>query len=450
MVKLKLGDIMNFMEEFKKYEEAFLKDLEGLIKIDSSIDKYDPTNLEAPFGKGPKASLLFVENMCKRDGFDYKIYDNMVLEITYGSEKEFILAAGHLDVVPAGDGWDSDPFKMIYDEKTDRLIGRGTLDDKGASVASYYALKIIKDKNIILPKRIKLIFGTDEESGSRCVKRYNELVSERPVMGFIPDADFPLIFSEKGILRINSYVSDNLIKDVFGGDTYNMVSEECKLLLNSEFNSKLEYKEIGKSAHGSTPEKGVSAILKLFKNLKDKGFSSNLTNILNNNFIFKDGSFDTEGKLLKINTKNKLIGNLSLNIGKLKKVDDKFLLGFDIRYPKNIKSAKILENIKKYISQDSEIVADNDHLFVSPKSKLIKTLQKIYVSQTGDKKSKIIATGGGTYAREFENLVAFGPQFPNRESLMHAPNEYILKSDLLKAGAIYLETFLELAKWKSI
>lgn len=437
---------MNFLDEFLKLENNFLTDLAGLIKIDSSIDKYDPTNYETPFGKGPREALDYMINLCKRDKFNYKIYDNMVLEITYGSGKEFILAAGHLDVVPAGDGWSSDPFTMIYDKLSDKLIGRGTLDDKGASMASYYALKIIKDNNIKLNKRIKLIFGTDEESGSRCVKRYNEIVDEKPVMGFIPDADFPLIFSEKGILRINSYIKDDKIKDVFGGNTYNMVSQECKLVLNEKFNEKLEYIQKGKSAHGSTPEKGISAILKLFQILKSLGFSSNLSDILTSNFIFKDGKFDTCGKIIKINKKNKLMGDLSINIGVLKKESDDIVIGFDIRYPKNITPSKILKNIKKYISDDSKIISDSKYLFVSPKSKLIKTLHSIYISNTNDQKTKLIATGGGTYAREFENLVAFGPQFPNKESLMHAPNEYILKKDLIKAGAIYLEAFLTLAK----
>lgn len=441
--------MIDYKKLFQSYEKDFLKDLENLIKIPSVLDESMLGNKEHPFGKGPKEALLYMESLAKRDGFESKIYDNMVLEITYGKSSDFILAAGHLDVVPFGDGWDTPPTKLIYDKTRDALIGRGTLDDKGASLATYYALKIIKEKNIEIGRKIKLILGSDEESGSRCVKRYNELVKETPKYGFIPDSDFPLVFSEKGILRLKITGYDEKLKSSTECSPANMVPNKVSLTLKNPHNGKETFTGTGLNAHGSIPETGKNAVIDLVRNLKKEGFSSLLIDTIDKYFN-KNGKDDTKGILLGIDAKDKEMGNLTQNLGYFKVSNGNFEIVLDIRYPKTITSLKIKETVSKKLGKDFTITISSDtpRLYISPKSNLVKTLSGIYQKQTGDKKTKIIATGGGTYAREFKNTVAFGPGFPNRISLMHAPNEFILKKDLMLAGSIYLEALIKLSHLK--
>ena len=439
---------MNYKDLVLKYKDQIIKDLEKFISINSVLVKYDPTNLEAPFGEGPRKALDFISEIAARDKFQNRNVANHVVEINYGDQKNFIVMAGHVDVVPIGKGWNTDPFKMVYSEKDDMLRGRGTLDDKGPGLAAYYALKIIKEQNIQLKRRVKLLFGSDEESGSRCIKKYNELVTEIPDYGFIPDAEFPLIFSEKGILRIDILIRNEDILKIDATNVYNMVPEYAEI----EFMDQCVKKCEGKSAHGSLPHLGENAILKLAYNLDKEEIENNLTYILNKYFILEGKKFltDTKGELLGIKTINQETGDLSLNLG-VHAIEGEYVkIGLDIRYPSNTTNEKIITTIKDTLSKSKvecivREVSNNDPLYFSPVSKLVKTLEGIYRKHTGDNKTPILAIGGGTYAREFKNTIAFGAEFPNREPLMHAPNEGYPLKDLLQSVEIYIDAIISLA-----
>ena len=76
-----------------------------------------------------------------------------------------------MDVVPAGDlkDWQTPPFEATI--VGDYLVGRGVQDDKGPSLAALYAVKSLLDDGIQFTKRIRFIFGTDEETLWRCMNR---------------------------------------------------------------------------------------------------------------------------------------------------------------------------------------------------------------------------------------------------------------------------------------
>jgi len=175
-------------------KDQFINDLTTLINIHSVLVDYLP-DATPPFGKNIQAALDLILSIGERDGFHTFSVDNYAGVIEMG-EGEEIGILGHLDVVPVQDGWSVGPFSgEIIDGK---MVGRGVNDDKGPTMASYYAMKWIKDAGIPLNKRIRLILGTDEESGMRCIKHY--LTKHEPSsMAFAPDAVFPLIYAEKGI-----------------------------------------------------------------------------------------------------------------------------------------------------------------------------------------------------------------------------------------------------------
>lgn len=134
----------------------------------------------------------------ERDGFRVKNIDNLAGHIEYGEETaEALGILGHVDVVPPGEGWATDPFEPIV--KEGKLFARGSSDDKGPCIAAYYGMKIIKELQLSTSKKIRFIFGTDEESEWIGIHRYMEK-EEMPAFGFSPDANFPIINGEKGIL----------------------------------------------------------------------------------------------------------------------------------------------------------------------------------------------------------------------------------------------------------
>lgn len=207
-----------------------------------------------------KDALRYVLTLCK--GFGFRVFDGGsygYAEIGEGEEMMGII--GHLDVVPAGLGWDTDPFTATI--KDGQIIGRGVMDDKGPMMAAIYAMKDVKEGDKHLNKRVRIIFGTCEEVGEwEDIEAYKEK-EELPTFGFTPDADFPAIYGEKGLLQTEWHtpLKKSGFQSVSGGEAPNMVPAWAKAQLDD--GTVIEAK--GKSAHGSTPEDGVNAITKLME-----------------------------------------------------------------------------------------------------------------------------------------------------------------------------------------
>ena len=193
---------IDWKKEVELRKEDLLKDLFTLLRIDSVRDDSKATE-EAPVGPGPKEALEAFLAIGERDGFTTKQVGNLAGHIEFAPNpdfKETLGVLGHVDVVPVGTGWDTNPFEPQI--INDRIYARGSSDDKGPSMAAYYALKIIKELGLPVSRRVRFIIGTDEESGWKCMDRYFK-TEEMPDFGFSPDATFPIINGEKGILSLH-------------------------------------------------------------------------------------------------------------------------------------------------------------------------------------------------------------------------------------------------------
>jgi succinyl-diaminopimelate desuccinylase len=167
---------IDFKKEVQKRKLELIADLQNLIRIKSELTTYDPKRKGAPFGEGTKEALDYMLSLGQKDGFDVVNLEGYAGHIEYGKQKDFIGMIGHLDVVPAGKGWSTDPYgaEII----NNRIYGRGAEDDKGPTMAAYYALKIIKELGLPLSKRVKLILGNDEETAWRCMRHYFSVYPE--------------------------------------------------------------------------------------------------------------------------------------------------------------------------------------------------------------------------------------------------------------------------------
>lgn len=441
-------DMIDFKELVNKYKDESLNTLKEVLRIDTVLDEYKE-NDEAPFGKGNLECLNYFLNKAKEDNFETLNVDNYACHIDLGDKGDLIGVLGHLDVVPTVGNWDNNPFDPTI--KDGKIIARGTLDDKGPVVACYYALKILKDLNIEMKNKIRLILGCDEESGSRCMQRYFSKV-EKPDYGFSPDADFPVIYGEKGIMTLDLQGDINLenIVKIKCGERYNIVCDYALCEFNvldttlfenflKENNIKGEYNNNtviihGKSAHAMNPSLGENAINSLMK----------FINIHSPNDLSKliTETFDTDGTKLDINFKDEQMGELTINLGICNYENNKILVGYNLRLPKDELVNKIIKSFESRTNLDITHDYSKAH-YVDPNSKFVKNLMNIYQECTGDKESKPFTIGGGTYARMIENAVAFGPHFSHREDVVHQPNEYIFIEDFylwieIYAKALYL------------
>ena len=141
-----------------------------------------------------------------------------------GEGAEMVGVLGHLDVVPPGklEDWHAD--RLIRLRRMGCLYGRGTQDDKGPLLAALFAVKALMDAGVKFNKRVRFIFGTDEETLWRCINRYKEK-EELPGMGFSPDARFPLIFAEKGLLQLHLEGANRSGLRIAGGSAFNAVPD---------------------------------------------------------------------------------------------------------------------------------------------------------------------------------------------------------------------------------
>ena len=416
----------------------------------------------APYGEGPKAALDDVLALGEKLGFRTGQADNRVGWIEYGEGEEMVGILGHVDVVPAGDGWTHPAFGAEIHDGV--LWGRGCLDDKGPVIMAVYALKAIRDLNLPIDRRIRVLFGSDEECGSSCVKYYVENGYEMPTIGFTPDAQFPAIFCEKGtsnfLAGTKIYNKGEIDVEYFGGGVAaNVVPPVCKLIVNgplkvtpeegitvTEENGKTNVEATDFSAHGSTPELGVNAVVKLLNAVKENDFGGDFQQLVN--FILEEVGDDTHGKSLDILYQDEETGETTVNLGVVKYDGEEMSFTLDIRYPKNgdaeVIDDKVINRINSY-NFDVLKKTNNKLLYVPKDSELVSKLVKVYEAQTGDKREPI-AIGGGTYAKEFPNMVAFGPVFPGEPDVIHQPNERVAVEQLIRAAQVTAAAMYELAK----
>ncbi len=453
--------MIDFRSEIEKEKENLINDLAALVSYPSVQD--DSTAKEnQPFGKANRDVLDAMLAIGKRDGFDTADVDGYAGHIDIGAGEKTFGVLGHLDVVPVNDiGWDSDPFVMKRDNEI--LYGRGVVDDKGALLAGYYACKIINRMNLDTKMKMRVIFGCNEELGSKCVKHYFTKMPF-PEMGFTPDASFPVVYGEKAMATVNitGTVANQGLISMFAGKRANIVPEEVIAIVEGNykdylksFNDFLERNHLdgtceeegnhtrlilkGKSAHASLPHEGRNAISYL---------ALYLVNEIDNDLIklIADNMSDYNGIGLKINHTG-LMGDLTMNVGVVGYKDKQLNLTLDIRASHEIDFNKMSDQIKKITASHllEAKITTTPGLYVDPESELITKLHQAYQEVTR-KDDHPQTMGGGTYAKSMPNCVAFGIEFEGYDYKIHGNNENVPVEHLMIATEIYCKAIYNIIK----
>lgn len=453
--------------EIDNLKDDIINSTVELIRIKSVEDR---AKIGMPFGEGVYKALKFCEDLSRKLGFKTVNYDGYALEAEYGDRSEDVCVIGHLDVVPEGDGWTFSPYEgVIHDGK---IYGRGAIDDKGPTIAALYGMFVVKklaeEKKLSINKSLRFVFGTNEESGSECLKYYFKK-AKYPTVGFTPDADFPVIHGEKGFLvfELKKKVNCNIF--IEGGQRPNMVPDSCvfkgefdiekvesvikqknlqeKAFVEKENNEYLIQTK-GISAHGSLPFKGENAISYMFDILQDAypNKDDDFYKLIEfyNSYI----SYDVFGKKLNIGFEDEKSGKLVFNVGTIRKIDDEIVIAVNIRYPVETKLEDIIKEIKGAIENygiEFNLISHMEPLYFEKDHFLVKTLLEVYREFT-ESQDEPLVIGGGTYARYAKNILAFGPNMPGDEELAHQKDEYITIERLIDCAKIYANAIYRLAR----
>lgn len=436
---------MNYKKLLEPYKVDMLDALRRFVQIPSVYDEKTITK-EMPYGKGVNDALDYVARLGERFGFDVDKCDGHAVELSIGEGEKLIGIYAHADVVPVSGTWISEPFTP--DIRDGNIYGRGTSDDKGPMIAAFYAVKALKDNGLLRNYRVKIVVGGDEERGSSCLEYYFEkLHKEYPTYGFTPDSDFPLIYGEKEIIDFWPSLKIKIphVKSIEGGVATNAVNDKTTIELDDP-TALVEYLKknnkqfevngnkvtvIGKSCHGSTPQEGVNAAL---ISLIALGEIYNVPDIK----AIGEGLSETSGKAFNGFAHSDLLKDTTYCVGLISYKDDELKFSVNFRYPENVDYKEYVNRFDKAYGTKSVTKGEpNRHLLFDPKSPLVQTLLKAYQEESGDYKSEVLTTGGGTYAKHAKNTIAFGALFPGRVSTMHEPNEYMPLEDFYLSAVIY-------------
>ncbi|HWR23373.1 MAG TPA: dipeptidase PepV [Feifaniaceae bacterium] len=437
-----------------------VQDLQALVRIPSV--KGAPEG-KLPFGAPIQQALDFTLKLGEKLGFPGgRDIDGYAGYIETGAGEEMLGILTHLDVVPAGDGWTTEPFGGAI--RDGRVYGRGAIDDKGPTVSALYALAAIQAADIPLKKRVRVILGCDEESGWACMTRYKQ-TEELPTIAFSPDGEYPLVYSEKAILQVSfkKKLRHKTVLKASAGERPNVVPGIAEAtapisvgvpgfhtadgfsLATTAGEDGTRLIVTGLGAHASTPESGRNALLYLLKLLRTLDLPKEDASLVR--FLADMLKMDLHGETLGLDTEDDS-GRLTFNAGVLRWDEQEVSVTFDVRCPHSLPAEEALGRLKEALAPagfEADHTRIQQGLLVPRDSELVQKLMGVYRAQTGDTKREPLAIGGGTYARAMTNAVAFGAEWPGDPMLAHMPDEYISIDDLRRNTLMLADAILALA-----
>ena len=416
----------------------------------------------APFGTEVRRMLDTAMEDARGMGFPVRDFDGYACDVTLGEAEEKIAVLGHLDVVPAGDGWTRPPFEPVMEKS--RMYGRGTNDDKGPVLAALFAMRAIRDAGIPLKRSIRLILGCDEESDWEDMAYYGAH-EKIPDVGFSPDAMFPMINTEKGmlVLELRAKAPEGGLKilELDAGTRVNVIPGECTALVEGgeEIIRKTEafanrtalpysaeavpggirLAATGISGHSAYPggrRNAIGMMLLLLKELGAKGPAAVLADAV---------GMESDGRSLGCACRDDVSEALTCNLGILRLDRDEWYATLDMRCPVTADQEKLRKEAAARLPGFAvETMVQKPPHHVPADSRLVRELLAAYEEETG-LKGEPQSTGGGTYAKVLKQGVAFGALFPDEEDLAHQADEYADIDRLITASKIFANAMIRLA-----
>ena len=448
-------------EFVRHHQEEIFSDIGELVSVPSVEGPAQPG---APFGRENRRALDKALAMAERMGLSTGHQNYKIGWAELKGEREAYLATiSHLDVVPAGEGWDGDPFVMR--RRDGWLLGRGVADDKGASVLCLYALKFLKEEKVPLRYGVRALLGCNEETGMQDVSAY--LASNpAPAFCFSPDAEFPVCNGEKGhcgLTMTSRPFGQGRILAWEGGVATNAVPDRASALVRADLESLPQADGItlekegefvrvrgwGKSGHAAMPQGTVNAIWLVGRYLLEQGLCSPEEKLYLE--ALEKLHRSTDGSGLGIAARDNCFDPLTVIGGTMRRTEDgRLVQTIDIRYPTSTSGKKLEQDIQQAVGEAACVELDEDvpPFYIEAEAAPIRALIDTYNEITGSSE-KPFTMGGGTYARQFPLAVSYGPEYPDTQlpdfgGTMHGANEAASEEGLLKALEIYILALIRL------
>lgn len=455
---------MNVEEFIEDRKDELVRSLQDCIRIPSV---YADDQSGYPYGYNVHRCLSYVLDLARNMGFSVCSMDNQVGWCEYGQGQEMVAVLGHLDVVPEGEGWTVPPYEgRVTDGK---LYGRGSMDDKGPTVAALYALQALKETGVPMKRRIRLIFGLNEETGSADMKYYLCHGGEVPVMGITPDGEYPVINGEKGLVtevfaRAMRQQGEIRLVELQGGTAHNIVPSRaaarlaCPQKLARQIaamgtdqvsctlvDTGVLVEASGVSAHGGTPQEGENAIGRLMQFLHGLPLEGDFKQVVW--LLAEKMGMEYDGRSLGIAMEDEVSGALTMNLGVVRADAGQIEVKLNYRYPVTHSFEECGPAVKAAFEQagfHQNYLQHKERIYMAPESPLVQKLLKVYRDYTGQA-AQPKCIGGGTYAKMMPNTLAFGPIFPGDEVREHKPDEFIELERLLDNAKLLAAAMYELA-----
>lgn len=467
-----IQDKINAYFDQEALETELVDLLSRLIRIDSTKG---PAFLPGmPFGEGPAKALKEALHIAEELGLPGQNLEGYVGVVDLNEGETVLHILTHLDVVAAGTGWQiTEPFVPLYQDGL--IYGRGASDNKGPVVASLLAMKAVRDLGIPLGKNVRLILGTDEESGFGDIEWYYQ---NHPyaMYSFAPDASFPLTNTEKGhfkpTIRASWEPEEALprVVSMSGSDQINVIppkatagirgmeaelaapiARKVEIALGVSFSLEQEADLLrircdGTGAHASTPELGnnaLTALLTLLAKLPLADCAS--TRALHQlSLSFPHGS-DT-GEALGIAQADEISGALTLALTMIELDATGFSARADSRTPLCANEENCYKPAAAHLAAKGLLLSPTrirpPH-HTPADSPFVQTLLRCYEQYTDDV-GVCLSTGGGTYVHGIPGGVAFGATMPGFDSQLHGADERMSVADLLTAAKIFAQAIVDL------
>lgn len=432
--------MMDFKEVINRNFNDYTHALDELVQVESVEGN---SEVNAPFGKGPRKALDRVLKIAEKWGFDTYHCDHAVGYAEWVNDPdtdEYVGVLGHVDVVPAGTGWDSDPFKLTIIDNM--MYGRGVLDNKGPALASLFALKLLKESGVSYGKNIRVIFGTNEESGSKDIPFYLKN-NEPPMYGFTPDSQFPAVYGEKGVVSVrfsNTFTTDPSIQSIEGDFISSSVPDKARLCLKN--GRVTEYSGI--RAPSNEPQLGKNALTLL----ADKNKSSvHLKKEEKELFRWISDIYHEKHHGEGLVSGDVDDWEIQITPYTLQFNDRRAVFELSLRYSVEKTEKEIVALIKRCTPRDVsiEIIRSFPPIVFDRKHPMLSTMKEVYEEVSGLDGEPLITTGA-TYARFMPNIIAFGPSFPGQIGIAHNSNEWMAVNDMKMTIEIYAKVMDKLLK----
>lgn len=453
-----------------------IEEMKKVIRIPSVMA--DPED-GAPFGKNVRRCLDTFLEIGEEMGFRTRNIDGYVGELEIGSGDKMIGALAHTDVVAAGEGWDFNPFDPYIEDG--KIFGRGSSDDKGPIIVLLHTVRALYDNGEIPDDvRIRIILGTNEEEDWLDMDYYLSKTDEFPLWSIVPDAQFPLVYCEKGLYDFDLVYSqeegmqhDLVLKNFQSGTARNAVPAKAEAVVKvnkgsiekiakilEDARQELGYDGMitteercillqiqGKPAHAMNPEKGINAgacLIKLLNALSDFDFSHNR---FTKEYCERIGE-DWFAEKMGFSGYDEESGRMTFSIGMFgEKENGSIEMQVSVRYPASYHFETVESEVRSALDNDFTSLRFVNHMapiYFRKEDDFIQLLLSAFRKTCGYEDYEPVSLGGATYARAIPNAVGFGPLMPDEEELAHCPNEFASLETLALAGDTYYEALKNL------